>query len=217
MCDLFAADDGDFPLDFPLSYAEIKQRQKDDAKIKALLKKPNLVHLMDFRFGDSTFKLVTTAGKILLPASFQLKASQWYHESLLHPGLTRMELTMGQHYTWSGMWCTIEQVCRCCISCQLNKIKLTQMGHLPKKTAEKIPWERVCIDLIGPYTVGSPKKSDKLTLHCMTMIDPVTRWFKIAEIPAKSADVVANTFEIMWLVRYPAEVIMDCGCSNNRR
>jgi len=87
------------------------------------------------------------------------------------------------------------------------------MGHLPEKTVEEIPWERVCIDLIGPYTVGSTKKSDELTLHCMTMIDPVTGWFEIAEIPAKSADVIADTFERMWLVRYPcsAEVIMDRG------
>ena len=123
MSDLFAADEGDFPLDFPLSYAEITQRQKDDAKVKALLKKPNIVQLTDFRFGDSTFQLVTKGGKILLPASLQLKAVQWYHETLLHPGLTQMELTMGQHYTWSGMRRTIEQVCRCCVSCQLNKIK----------------------------------------------------------------------------------------------
>jgi len=47
----------------------------------------------------------------------------------------------------------------------------------------------------------------------MTIIDPITRWFKIAEIPAKSADVIADTFERMWLVRYPrpAEVIIDRG------
>jgi len=161
MSDLFAANEGDFPLDFPLSYAEIKQRQKDDAKIKALLKKPNLVQLTDFRFGDSTFKLVTKAGKILLPASLQLKVVHWYHDTLLHPGLTRMELTMGQHYTWTGMCRTIEQVCKRCVPCQLNKIKLNRMGHLPEKMVEEIPWERVYIDLIGPYTVGSPKESDK--------------------------------------------------------
>jgi transposase InsO family protein len=45
------------------------------------------------------------------------------------------------------------------------------------------------------------------------MIDPVTGWFEIAEIPAKTADVVINVLEQQWLVRYPrpAEVIMDRG------
>jgi len=45
------------------------------------------------------------------------------------------------------------------------------------------------------------------------MIDPVTEWFEIAEIPAKSADVVADIFESTWLVRYPrpSQVNMDRG------
>jgi len=37
MSELFAAEEDDFPSDFPLSYAEIVYRQKKDAKIKALL------------------------------------------------------------------------------------------------------------------------------------------------------------------------------------
>jgi hypothetical protein len=26
-------------------------------------------------------------------------------------------------------------------------------GHLPSKEAEAEPWERLCVDLIGPYTI----------------------------------------------------------------
>jgi len=45
------------------------------------------------------------------------------------------------------------------------------------------------------------------------MIDPVTGWFEIAEIPAKRADEIINVLEQTWFVRYPrpAEVIMDRG------
>jgi transposase InsO family protein len=45
------------------------------------------------------------------------------------------------------------------------------------------------------------------------MIDPVTGWFEIAEIPAKRADNIINVLEQTWLVRYPrpAEIIMDRG------
>jgi transposase InsO family protein len=45
------------------------------------------------------------------------------------------------------------------------------------------------------------------------MIDPVTGWFEIAEISAKTADVIINVLEQKWLVRYPrpTEVICDRG------
>ena len=35
------------------------------------------------------------------------------------------------------------------------------------------------------------------------MIDPATGWFKLAQIPTKSADVVANVAEQLWFTRYP--------------
>ena len=80
---------------------------------------------------------------------------------------------------------------------------MQKLGHLSEKIAEEIPWERVCIDLIAPYTIGTHRSSDIISLHCLTMIHAIAGWFEIAEIPAKSADVVADIFERTWLVRYP--------------
>ena len=70
-------------------------------------------------------------------------------------------------------------------------------GLLPVKTAEIIPWHTLCVDLIGPYTFGKGK--NKLKLHCLTMIDPTTGWFEIAEIPNHRADYIANYLEFQWL------------------
>jgi hypothetical protein len=96
--------------------------------------------------------------------------------------------------------------------CQVNKPKLRPVGHLPPKKAEEGPWETLCIDLIGPYTIQGADK-EELTLHYLTMIDPVTGWFELAEIPAKSADVVIDVLEQKWLNRYlrPTSVVMDRG------
>jgi hypothetical protein len=96
----------------------------------------------------------------------------------------------------------------------LTKPKLGKFGHLPEKQADVIPWKQVCIDLIGPYKIGSEKnKQYATTLHCLTMIDPATGWFEIVEIPDKSSQTVANAFEMTWLSRYPwpTEVVMDRG------
>ena len=193
--ELFAADNEEFPKDFPLSYKEIQHRQKDDPDLQKLLRdKPKYVETT-FPFGDVTYTLVTKDNKIVLPKALQKTGVEWYHTMLMHPGETRTELMMGQHYTWKGMRKTVEAVCQRCQSCQLTKPKQQCLGHLPPKIPEEVPWECLCIDLIGPYTIGSKGKSTQTTLHCLTMIDPATGWFEITEIPAKMADVVINVLE----------------------
>ena len=214
IAEIMAADEEDFPSEFPLSFPELEHRQKADAEIKKLLRdKPEQYKKESFHRGDKTYELVTKENKIVVPKSMQTPVVEWYHGVLMHPGETRTELTIGQHYTWKGMRKTVQTVCQSCQACQLNKPKVRKHGLLPPKIAEDIPWERLCIDLIGPYTVGDPKKKDFATLHCLTMIDPATGWFEIAEIPSKSADEVAIVLELTWLTRYPwpTEVILDRG------
>jgi hypothetical protein len=50
-------------------------------------------------------------------------------------------------------------------------------------------------------------------LHALTMIDPATGWFEIAEIDIKQANEIINRLEFSWLTRYPwpTEIIMDRG------
>ena len=76
---------------------------------------------------------------------------QWYHTQLCHPGETRTELTIRQHFTWDGLTTTVKQICSTCHTCQLAKHKTVKYGKLPEKKAEATPWETLCIDLIGPY------------------------------------------------------------------
>ena len=94
-----------------------------------------------------------------------------------------MELTIGQHYTFCGLRDVIKQVCKTCPTCQRNKVRHCKYGQLPPKQPEYKPWHTLCIDLIGPYQIGQGK--NEITLHCLTMIDPATGWFEIAEIPTK--------------------------------
>ena len=213
-CELFAGEELErsFPQDFPLTYQEIAHHQQRDAELQQLLQTADSGYVKQpFPHGDNSHDLITKANKIVLPRSMQAKAIRWYHETLLHPGETRTELTIGQHFTWKGMQTAIKQACSRCASCQLTKAKTRPVGHLPPKVAEKGPWERLCIDLIGPYTIGS--KSQESILHCLTMIDPVTGWFEIAEIHDKSSHKVMDVLERTWLTRYPKpmEIIMDRG------
>jgi transposase InsO family protein len=136
----------------------------------------------------------------------------WYHTTLCHPGINRTEETIGQHLWWPKMRDHITNYVKICPQCQRNKRQKTNYGLLPPKQAEATPWDTLCIDLIGPYKIRR-KGMDPLVCRCVTMIDPATGWFEIAEYDDKRAITVANIVEQEWFARYPwpTQMIFDRG------
>jgi hypothetical protein len=61
----------------------------------------------------------------------------------------------------------------------VNKCRNHKYGKLPAKLAITTPWEELCVDLIGPYTLKG-KDYTKIDFMYITMIDPATSWFEIA-------------------------------------
>jgi transposase InsO family protein len=215
--DAFSGDTetADFPTDFPLSYKQLAHEQSKDNKLQELFTKPGqtLYKKTTFRHSDQRYELITKKDKIVIPKNMQLKAVQWYHLHLLHPGETRLELTMRQHFDFIGLKPMVVRACKACQICRSTKARNSKYGLLPPKEPELIPWHTLCIDLIGPYKFGADGSKHAITLHALTMIDPATGWFEIAEIPTKRADDVANILEEVWLTRYPwpTEIVLDRG------
>ena len=209
--DAFAVEDDDLPTNYPLSFRQIEIEQKKSKSLQKKLKEEQQYTVQEYKHSDRTYELIVHKDKIVLPQSLQQKGAEWYHHHLCHPGETRMEFTIGQHYHWKGMRNTIQQVCKACAVCKRAKQRHKKYGKLPPKAPETTPWHTLCIDLIGPYTIGHGKNEVKL--HCLTMIDPATGWFEICEIPEKRADYVVNYLEFNWLTRYPwpTEIVMDRG------
>ena len=56
-----------------------------------------------------------------------------------------------------------------------------QIWKTAGKTHIATPWEALCMDLIGPYTLKGKDKT-VIDFMCVTMIDPATSWFEIADI-----------------------------------
>ena len=44
------------------------------------------------------------------------------------------------------------------------------------------PWECLCVDLISPYTLKG-RDDSQIDFMALTMIDPVSSWFEIVELP----------------------------------
>ena len=210
----YALDDSDLPeTAYPLSYALLGKQQSKDKKLLAVMKKSNSPYLIKpFTGGGKTRDLICFKDKIVVPKSLQSRIVQWYHEYLGHPGINRTEETIAQHLYWPKMRNHITNSVSSCDSCQKNKRNSRKYGHLPEKEAEAQPWDKMCIDLIGPYTIRR-KGQSSLICKCVTMIDPATGWFEIHQYDDKRAITVANIAEEEWFSRYPwpTQVIYDRG------
>ena len=111
----------------------------------------------------------------------------------------------------------IQQFVKKCPTCQMTKRNKSKYGHLPAKDAEAVPWNQLCVDLVGPYKIpiNSPNKAWKKknfdSPWCVTMIVPTTSCFKMVEIDNTAPMDIANIIEMSWLNRYskPIKLTFD--------
>jgi transposase InsO family protein len=203
---------------FPLRYSDIKAAQDKDEDLMKVLKKSleaknDKYHIRSFHGGGNSFNIICYKTKIVIPESLQDRVIDWYHHFLGHPGINRTEETIGQHLWWPKMRDHITQSVRICQVCQRSKRRFKKYGELPEKEAEATPWDKLCVDLIGPYKIRQRGKKKPLICKCCTMIDPATGWFEIAQYDDKRSITIANIVEQEWLAWYPwpTQVIFDRG------
>ena len=84
----------------------------------------------------------------------------------------------------------------------------TKYGKLPVKDTEAKPWNKVHVNLIGPWTVTA--NGQKHQLNALTIIDPANYWFEIEAIKEKTPDAIQDAFDSVWLGRYPRPKIVRC-------
>jgi len=197
---------------FPLKMKTIYAQQNRDKNLMAAAKVSPYT-MKDFSGGGKTYQLICLNEKIVIPSSLQDHIINWYHTYLCHPGETRTEKTISQHFTLTNLKARVQNKCKTCPTCQRTKKSIKKYGWLPEKEAETIPWEKLCVDLIGPYKIKNINNNQDLTLWCVTMIDPATGWLEIKEIKNKEALNIANLVEQTWLTRYPwpMELTYDRG------
>ncbi len=121
-------------------------------------------------------------GWLVIPKPLQVHANKWYHQYLQHPGHTCLEEMINAAMYWKGMRTTIRSWTKSCRSCQINKRRSRRYGNLPHKTVITNPWKYFCVDLICPYTLIG-KDNLQINFMALTMIDPASSWFEIAELP----------------------------------
>lgn len=197
----------------PLSFQHIDEAQQTDPDLMKYLQKDTCKYqLKEFHGGGKARSLVCYNDKIVVPKQLQKHIIDWYHLTLCHPGINRTEESISQHLFWPKMRDQITSHVHACPTCQKNKRHTKKFGWLPPKEAEITPWDKICIDLIGPYKIRRKGKKD-LICKCVTMIDPATGWFEIHQYDDKQSITVANIVEQEWFSRYPwpTQITYDRG------
>ena len=211
--ELYGYDENDLTFSaYSICYHDIYKSQKTDAKLKQKLVSHKDNTLDTFREGDQNHRLIFQNSKMCLPTALQKKTVDWYHEMLCQPVETCTEHTISQRFDWKGLHKTVNNVCRKFPAFQRSKTTNQKYGNLPPKQAEINPWDTLCVDLIGPYTI--PWKGKKtLILWCLTIINPATGWFEVAQIPNKKASEIADITKKTWFNRYPLpqKIVFDRG------
>ena len=85
-------------------------------------------------------------------------------------------------------------------------------GKILTKLAEEIPWNKLYVDLIGPYKIRI-KGMEPLILKYVTIIDPVTGWFEITQYNDKKEMTIVNLVYTTCMLQYtqPVEITYDQG------
>jgi hypothetical protein len=167
---------------YPLTTEKFAEAQQADASLKHLFKCNAVIDQgLEIKLIENT-TCVYKDGRLVIPKPLQVRAVKWYHHCLQHPRHTRLKETMNAAMYWKGMHTTIWSITRSCRTCQINKRQSLKYRHLSPKTIISNPWECLCVNLIGPYTL---KGKDNLQIDYMalTKINPASSWFDIVELP----------------------------------
>jgi len=143
----------------PVDYKIIHQKQQFDQSLQFNLQQ-NLCSLKKFHRYNLIVASTKNGVRIVVPTSLQKPLVKWYHEFLSHPGITRLESTIRQQFTFQGLSAKVHQLVQTCEHCQQVKLPKLKYGKIPPKTNidQYEPWDTVAVDLIGPYTIQGNNK-----------------------------------------------------------
>ena len=94
-----------------------------------------------------------TLWKIYLPATLVADVILWYHITLSHVGLQNLYNTINNQFTSPRLYTLVREY-TCPHNCAQYKQQGVVYGHLSAHNAQVAPWDKVAVDLIGPWKIN---------------------------------------------------------------
>jgi len=128
--------------EFPLNLDNLASKQLTDDYLQLALEKKCPEYTVSLREGRQLY-VHSTSNTIYVPFSLRPALLQWYHTSLQHPGIKRMQATVKESFYWPSIDAAIDKVIRTCDICQKCKITaVKKYGKIPlPKHTNLAPWK----------------------------------------------------------------------------
>jgi hypothetical protein len=119
---------------YPLNFKLIMKHQQNDNKLLKRLQENVHYQLKTFSGGGKVRRLIARDNKIVVPDSLLRRVVDRYHTYLCHPGETRTELTVRQHFTGTNLREIVHEVCK--------NVQLVKRRKDQQKNTENFPKRR---------------------------------------------------------------------------
>ena len=125
-----------------------------------------------------------------------------------HQGAQRTRLRLGAVAWWPGMYTDVEEAAKRCRACQRQRQPDKRRQGEPREFDAREPFERLQIDLVGPF-VPSVEKD----IFILSMVDSFSGYSDFEPIKDKRAITVAKALTRKWILKYgaPAQLLSDQG------
>ena len=149
--------------------------------------------------------------QVVVPEQARKKVLFVAHDGLLagHCGIRKTLGRVESRFWWPGIGRDVQHYCRTCEICQKCSPKgRTQDVPLSQMPRIEIPFQRVAIDIVGPFSPLSEEKHRYL----LTIVDIATRFPEA--VPLKSIDSVSVAealFSVFCRLGFPLEILSDNG------
>ena len=149
--------------------------------------------------------------QIVVPTKLRAFVLASAHDTALagHCGARRTLLRLRERFFWPGVTVDTAKYVSSCDPCQ----KAAPKGRTPPVPLSQVPvistpFERVAIDIVGPFTPASEKGHR----YILTIVDIATRYPEAAPLKEVTSEVVAEAlFHTFSRLGFPTEILSDRG------
>lgn len=147
--------------------------------------------------------------KVWVPDSLKLKILEYFHCCLLagHLAIRKTYFRIEERFWWKSMRKDVVKFVSSCLTCQKVKPDRTGSSFLGKAGEICGPWERISIDLMGPYTRGINQSK-----FLLVVVDSFSKWVELSCIRKSDAKTICTKlWECFCRWGVPKSILSDNG------
>uniref|UniRef100_A0A1A8N061 Gypsy retrotransposon integrase-like protein 1 n=4 Tax=Nothobranchius TaxID=28779 RepID=A0A1A8N061_9TELE len=144
--------------------------------------------------------------RLIVPVALRYQLVTLAHET--HQGVVRTKQRLRDLYWWPGMDSCVEDFISTCTTCRSHdKTARTYPAPLQPVPLPDGPWQKVGIDVVGPFEMATWD-----CRYAVTLTDYYTKWPEVAFMPTvTTAAVTAFLTSIFSRFGNPTEIVSDNG------